>query len=74
MNDILLKYTLLDKNAKKEVIDFIDFLLSKNRRINKKQISEYKKKILSVSKWTDADMKIFSENQKLLNQWKVEKW
>lgn len=74
MNDILLKYSLLDKTAKREVLDFMDFLLSKKRTIKKKPSSDYKKKILTVSTWTETDLKIFDENQKQFDQWKVEKW
>ena len=37
-------------------------------------ISDYKKKILSVSTWTDSDLKNFDDNQKLFNQWRVEEW
>lgn len=37
-------------------------------------MSEYRKKILTVSNWNDADINIFDENQKMFIQWKVEKW
>ena len=74
MDEILAKYHSLDENAKKEVLNFMDFLLSKKGGTNKKSYLEYKDKILSVSVWSDDDLKIFEENEKLLNQWKIEKW
>ena len=74
MEEILSKYNLLDKDAQKEVVDFVDFLLSKTRTIRKKALSNYKNKILSVSTWTDEELKVFEENKKIFNQWKVERW
>ena len=74
MSDITLQYSILDTTAKREVRDFIDYLLSKSRTIKRKTLPAYKKKILSVSIWTDEDMKVFNENRKLFNQWKVEEW
>ena len=74
MNDIALKYRLLDKNGRKEVNDFMDFLLSR-RKINKsKQIKSYKKRILTVSTWTDEDLKVFKKNAESFNNWKIEEW
>ena len=74
MTDISLKYSLLDKTAKQEINDFVDFLLSRKRIQKMTPISDYKKKILSVSTWTDSDLKNFDDNQKLFNQWRVEEW
>ena len=73
MSDILSKYNLLDKAARKEVLDFIDLLLSK-KKAKKKSLSAYKEKILSVSTWTDEELKVFDENRKFFNQWKTEEW
>ena len=74
MNDMSLKYRLLDRSAKEEVNDFINFLFS--RQSNKKSLSiaGYKKKILSVSIWKDSDLEIFKENQKLFNSWAIQEW
>lgn len=74
MNDISIKYNLLNKTAKQEIADFIDFLLTKNKKeVKKATLSNYKKKILQVSVWTEKDLKIFDNNKKLMGQWKVEK-
>ena len=55
MSDIILKYSLLNKTAQQEVNDFLDFLLSKQKRIKEKSHIDYKTKIMSVSTWTDED-------------------
>ncbi len=75
MSDGILKYELLNASEKKEVGDFIDFLFSKKKRqVKHKSVSDYKKKILSVSTWSEEDVKIFEENRIKLNQWKPETW
>lgn len=74
MCNIVLKYNSLSKTAKQEVNDFMDFLLSKQKLHKTNPLSEYKNKILQVSQWTSADVKIFDENQILFNQWKPQEW
>lgn len=74
MSDIIIKYNRLSKTARKEVNDFMDFLLSKQKSNSPNLLTTYKNKILNVSKWTNSDLKIFEENQKLLNQWKSQEW
>ncbi|MBN2857177.1 MAG: hypothetical protein JXN63_02130 [Candidatus Delongbacteria bacterium] len=74
MNDMSLKYRLLDRTAKEEVNDFINFLFSRQLNKNSSSISGYKKKILSVSVWKDSDLEIFKENQKLFNSWAIKEW
>ena len=61
MNEILSKFNLLDQTAKKEVLDFVDFLLSK-KRIERKPLTAYKKKIQSVSTWADEELRIFNQS------------
>ena len=46
MSDMSLKYRLLDRSAKEEVNDFINFLFSRQSRKKSLSISGYKKKIL----------------------------
>jgi len=74
MSDMSLKYRMLDRSAKEEVNDFINFLFS--RQLSKKNLSiaGYKKKILSVSVWEDSDLEIFKENQKLFSSWAIQEW
>jgi len=75
MSDLVVKYNRLNKTARQEVNDFMDFLLSK-QNTNKTNLpgGTYKDKILGVSIWADSDLKIFDENQKLFNQWRVQEW
>lgn len=73
MDSSILKYNLLTSFEKKEVSDFIDFLFSRNKH-EKKTPSDYKSKILSVSTWSEDDIKVFQENSKQLNQWRPTTW
>jgi hypothetical protein len=74
MSDIVIKYNRLNITARQEVNDFMDFLLSRQKTDKVNLLSNYKDKILNVSIWSDADCKIFEENQKLFNQWRVQEW
>lgn len=74
MTDLVLKFNLLDKDSRKEILDFLDFLLTKRTKAPKKKKSDYKNKILRVSVWSDADIKVINDNQKKFNQWKALEW
>ena len=74
MSELVVKYNRLNKTARQEVNDFMDFLLSKQKSGKSIFLTSYKNKILNVSNWTDSDIKIFDENQKLFNQWRVQEW
>jgi hypothetical protein len=75
MTDLILKkYNLLGESSKKEVLDFIDFLLNKDTKPPQKGLSDYKKKILTVSTWSDSDIDLIVQNQQKLNQWKAPEW
>ena len=74
MTDIALKYNLLDDTAKKEVLDFVDFLLNKKGNLKESDSSDYKKRVLQVSKWEETDIDLLIKNQQKLNQWNVQKW
>lgn len=74
MDSSILKYNLLSSFEKKEVSDFIDFLFSKKDKSKLPAPSGYKNKILSVSTWSEEDVKVFEENKKLFNQWHPAAW
>jgi hypothetical protein len=74
MRDIAQKYNLLDKRSQKEVNDFMDFLLHKKEARQKSFIQKYKKRILSVSTWTENDIEAFQQHNALLGNWKIEEW
>ena len=59
MTDLALKYNLLDNDAKKEVLDFVNFLLTKENKSKKSLNGAYNKKILKVSVWSDLDINCF---------------
>jgi hypothetical protein len=62
MTDLALKYNLLDTSARREVLDFMDFLLSKTSKVKKSVNGDYKRKILKVSVWDDSDVEIIRQN------------
>ena len=74
MSEIVVKYSRLNKTARQELNDFMDFLLSKQKNDKVNFLTAYKDKILNVSVWTESDLKIFDENQKLFDQWRVKQW
>ena len=74
MTDLALKYNLLNTSEKREVLDFMDFLLTKETKSKKQLKTNYKKKILNVSVWNDSDIDLIIQNQQKLNQWKAAEW
>ena len=74
MTDLVLKFNLLDKDSRKEILDFLDFLLIKKVKDTGRKTSDYKKKILKVSVWSEADINFIVENQKKFDQWKAREW
>jgi hypothetical protein len=74
MTDLGFKYNLLDTSSKREVLDFMDFLLTKRAKTRRSLKADYKKKILKVSVWSDSDIDLMIQNQQKLNQWKTQEW
>jgi hypothetical protein len=72
MLDIVLKYNMLDENARKQLNDFIDFLLSKHKK-SEPDFLEYYDRIQTVSQWSEADVEYLREIENNYN-WKVEEW
>ncbi len=64
MNDIAIKYNKLNKTRRQELNNFLDYLLSRQKNDKKNLLTGYKKKILSVSIWSDEDCRLIEENQK----------
>lgn len=73
MTDIVLKYNLLNKTAKQEVNDFIDFLLTKKSKSNN-STTNYKEKILKVSTWSEADVEEITKEMKKFQKLEVQNW
>jgi hypothetical protein len=74
MNDLTLKFNLLEPAARKQVLDFMEFLLSKAMKSEEPVKTDYKKKILKVSVWSDKDIDLMIQNQQQFNQWKTQEW
>ncbi len=74
MDNSVLKYNMLGPLEKKEVSNFIDFLFSKMKKKSKQETAAYKKKILTVSAWSEDDIKVFEENKNKLNEWQPGAW
>ena len=74
MTDLILKYSLLDPNGKKEVLNFMDFLLTKEIKSKRPIKTVYKKKILKVSVWNNTDFDFMIQNQQKLDKWKALEW
>jgi hypothetical protein len=72
MDSILLKYNSLDPASQKQVSDYIDSIIARMKNLKKGQ-SPYKKRILSVSKWSEQDVKTIEKNQ-AFNEFKSEEW
>lgn len=80
MNTQARKLTLIEKLIllqDEKILDKIESFFSSFQNKGdsiKKPLSDYKKKILSVSVWTDADVALLENNLKKFNTWKIEKW
>jgi hypothetical protein len=63
MTNLVLKYNLLNPVARKEALDFMDFLLVRDSKPTKLSTAAYKKKILKVSVWDDSDIEVIQSQQ-----------
>ena len=70
-NPPLINYILI---GRKVVLDLMDLLLSKELKSKGPVLTAYKKRILKVSVWNDADIDLIIQNQQKLNQWKAQEW
>lgn len=73
MENIQLKYYLLDASSRKEVSEFIDSLLIRKNK-HPQKASAYKNKILNVSVWAENDIAVFEENRKVFGYWEAGEW
>jgi hypothetical protein len=62
----------LPSDIRREVFDFIEFLMAK--RTSKKGQKAIKDKLLSVSVWSKKDLLIFEEIGKDINKWNIAKY
>lgn len=72
MGDLLSKFEMLDNASKQQLLDYLDFLLSKTRK--KFSYEAYRKRILTVGTWTDEDIKPIEEANQLIDNWNIKGW
>lgn len=74
MEDIIVKYNMLDAEKRKLLHAFLDFLISKNKpETDSHSKEEYAQRIQTVSQWWEQDVAYLDEI-KLNYNWKVEQW
>jgi hypothetical protein len=72
MTDLIIKYNLLDENARQQLNDFLDFLLMKAKKAPVDQ-SEYTQRIQTISQWTEDDVAYLKDIKDNYN-WNIEEW
>lgn len=74
MGDLLSKFELLDAEGKQQLLDYLDFLISKKKKKAKFDVNAYRKNLLKVSVWSEEDIAPIEEARQLVNNWKVKEW
>lgn len=74
MDELLMKFGLLDSLKRQEILDFIDFLLNKQEKERILNFKSYKEQILQVSTWSEEDIAVIETNSKRLDQWQAPEW
>jgi hypothetical protein len=63
---MMLKFESLSERAKREVTDFMEFLVGKRKP---RKIKIDKSKLLEISCWNDEDIKAIEDAGKEINKW-----
>lgn len=75
MGELLSKFELLDADAKQQLLDYLDFLISKKKKEKAKfDVEAYRENLLKVSVWSDEDIAPVEEARQLLNNWRIKEW
>lgn len=74
MDELIVKFGMLNAAKRQEILDFLDFLLSKQEKEDTEDLNSYKAKILKVSNWSEEDIKLMQANSKKMNAWQVPEW
>lgn len=64
MDELLMKFGLLDAVKRQEILDFLDFLLNKQKKGRARNFKSYKEQILQVSTWSEEDIAVIETNKK----------
>jgi hypothetical protein len=73
---ILKKFELLDTEGQRQLLDFLDFLLLKQKEKHSLEFNYqvYRDQILSIGNWTDQDVDLIEKASTHFNQWQVQEW
>lgn len=73
---ILKKFELLDAEGQKQLLDFLDFLLLKQKEKHSLDFNyeTYRNQILSIGNWTDQDIEQIEKTRAGFNQWQLQEW
>jgi len=74
MDELIIKFGSLDPARRQEVLDFLDFLISKQQKEKTGSFDSYKASILEVSTWSEEDIEAMQANSEKLNTWQVPEW
>ena len=74
MDDLILRFGMLEPLKRQELLDFLDFLLSKQKKERKHIFKNHKEKLLQVSTWSKEDIENMKTEANKLNQWKAPEW
>ena len=74
MGELISKFELLDPADKQQLLDYLEFLLSKKKEKAKFDVEDYRENLLKVSVWSEEDLAVFDEVKQHINQWKVKVW
>ena len=73
---ILNKFELLDNERQKQLLNFLDFLLSqqKSKQVEAFNYDAYRNQILAIGEWSDEDVSVIEGVTKEINNWQVQEW
>lgn len=74
MDELIMKFELLDPIKRQEILDFLDFLLNKQEKVRAENLKSYKEQILQVSTWSEKDIVEMEANSKKRSQWQAPEW
>lgn len=75
MEELLAKFQRLDSVHQQQLLTIVDeLLIDQQLKHSKEKLSEWKKRILEVSVWSEDDIAEMEKNAKLFNQWTIPKW
>jgi hypothetical protein len=74
-SELLVKYSMLDAVQQNALIDYLNALLSENKKREKKRFNylEYRKRIFSLSEWSDEDVALI-ESARYTGNWNIHTW